>query len=77
MQSEGNYFSAFLVISGSINFQLVKYKKLHINLPKQPLVNQRPWLIIGLLLAFIFLLATAYAYVNHKGKTFPDKPASH
>jgi uncharacterized membrane protein SirB2 len=43
-----------------------KFRKLHINLPRQPVVNQRPWLIAGLLLVVIFLLIAAWMYFSHK-----------
>lgn len=39
-----------------------KFHKLDVDLPHQPLVNQRPWLVAGLLLASIILIAIAYAY---------------
>lgn len=39
-----------------------KFHKLGIDLPRQRLVNQRPWLVAGLLLASIILMAIAYAY---------------
>lgn len=32
------------------------------DLPMQPSINQRPWLAMGLLLAFAILLIAAYAY---------------
>jgi cbb3-type cytochrome oxidase subunit 3 len=46
--------------------KLRKFRKLHINLPRQPVVNQRPWFIAGLLLAVIFLLIAAWMYYSHK-----------
>ncbi len=39
-----------------------KIRKLDIDLPRQRLIDQRPWLLAGLLLAFIILLTIAYAY---------------
>jgi len=39
-----------------------KFRKLNIYLPRQPLIDQRPWLAAGLLLAFIILLLAASAY---------------
>ncbi|WP_276503546.1 hypothetical protein [Terrimonas pollutisoli] len=53
------------------------YRKLSVKLPRQPLINQRPWLIVGLLLALIFLLATAYAYFNYKYKSANALPDIH
>jgi hypothetical protein len=51
------------------------FQKLNINLSRQPLSNQRRWLIAGLLFAIIILLFTAYSYFAHKKySTFPDQP---
>ena len=44
-----------------------KFQKLNIYLPHEPIVNNRPWLIGGLLLVLAFLIFTAYAYIQHKG----------
>ncbi len=41
------------------------FRKLNLDLPRQPLVNERPWLAAGLLLAFIILLMSAYAYFEN------------
>lgn len=50
------------------------FRKLNINLPKQPSVDERPWLAVGLLLAFIILLMSAYAYFdNLKEGTTPGQ----
>lgn len=46
-----------------------EYRKLRTYLPRQPIVNQRPWLLVGLLLAFIVLLIAAYGYFTHTGKS--------
>lgn len=46
-----------------------KFRKLHISLPVQPVVNQRPWLITGWLLAAAFLLIAACIYFSHKKST--------
>jgi hypothetical protein len=43
-------------------------RKLNVDLPRQPSVDERPWLIAGLLLAFAVLLMSAYAYRNNKKK---------
>ncbi|CAA9492549.1 MAG: hypothetical protein AVDCRST_MAG96-1581 [uncultured Segetibacter sp.] len=51
----------------SLPFMKRKFRKLTIELPLQPLTDQRPWLVIGLLFAFIFLLFAAYAYLASKG----------
>jgi hypothetical protein len=42
-----------------------RFKKLDINLPRQPIVNQRPWLIAGFLLAIAFLIATVLLYLSN------------
>jgi hypothetical protein len=41
-----------------------KYRKLHLNLPRQPLVDQGPWMIAGVLLAVLFLLVVVCAYFH-------------
>lgn len=46
-----------------------KFRKLQIDLPRQPVVNQRPWLIAGLLLVFIILLIAACNYYVYKKRT--------
>lgn len=42
-----------------------KFVRLDMELPRQPNINQRPWLITGLLLAFTILLWMAYAYYKN------------
>lgn len=42
-----------------------RFRKLNIDLPRQPIVDERPWLAAGLLLASIILLMSAYAYFDH------------
>ena len=44
-----------------------KFQKLNTYLPHEPIVNNRPWLIGGLLLVLAFLIFTAYAYIQYKG----------
>jgi type VI protein secretion system component VasF len=46
-----------------------EFRKLHVHLPRQPLVNQRPWWIAGLLLAFIILMVAAWSYYTHTKRT--------
>jgi hypothetical protein len=41
-----------------------KFRKLHVNLPRQPLVNQRPWLIAGYVFAAAFLLLAVLLYLS-------------
>ena len=43
-----------------------EFRELEVHLPRQPVVNQRPWWIAGLLLAFIILLCAAWSYFVHK-----------
>lgn len=51
-----------------------EFRKLRVRLPRQPLVNQRPWWIAGLLLAFIILLIAAWSYyANKKRLALPEK----
>jgi hypothetical protein len=42
-----------------------EFRKLDIDLPRQPSVNEPPWLTAGLLLAFIILLMSAHAYFEN------------
>jgi hypothetical protein len=44
-----------------------KFRKLNIDLPLEPIANDRPWFIAGLLGAFAFLIFVAYAFLKHKG----------
>ncbi len=48
-----------------------KFRKLRIYLPRQPLVNDRPWLIAGLLLVLIILLFVVYCYIVAVDKAKP------
>jgi hypothetical protein len=51
-----------------------EFRKLHVDLPRQPVVNQRPWLIVGLLLVFIILLiAACNYYVYTKRSVLPER----
>jgi hypothetical protein len=52
-----------------------EYRKLDIDLPRQPLPRQRGWLIAGLILAFGILIMTAYEYIEHK--RFAASPEQH
>ncbi|MEP7232642.1 MAG: hypothetical protein ABI691_20445 [Ginsengibacter sp.] len=45
-----------------------KFRKLDIDLPRQTLFNQRPWLVAGLILAFTVLLMIAFAYFERNKK---------
>ena len=48
-----------------------KFIKLRIYLPRQPLVNDRPWLIAGLLFVLIILLFVVYCYFESVAKGKP------
>jgi len=50
----------------------VEFRKLRVWLPRQPLVDQRPWWITGLALTFIILVFVAwsyYSYSKHKASS--------
>jgi len=50
------------------------FRKLKVHLPRQRLVNQRPWWIAGLLLAIAILFFAAWSYFAHKKHTiFPER----
>jgi len=46
-----------------------EFKKLRMDLPRQPLTRQRPWLIAGFVLVFIILLIAAYGYFSEKKRS--------
>jgi hypothetical protein len=46
-----------------------EFQKLPIDLPRQPLVNQRPWWIAGLVLTFLILLFAAWSYFAYKKRS--------
>ena len=56
----------FVIFSKHFFMAQKKFRKLQIDLPRQPVVNQRPWLIAGLLLVFIILLIAACNYYVYK-----------
>jgi hypothetical protein len=43
-----------------------EFRKLNIDLPRQPLSEQQSWLVAGILLAFAILVITAYSYIVFK-----------
>lgn len=55
------------------SMQQKKFKKLYIYLPRQPLVNDRPWMIAGILFVFIILLFVIYCYLHAVAKEHPKK----
>jgi len=44
-----------------------KFRKLDIELPIEPITNDRPWAIAGMLCALAFVMIVAYAFLKHKG----------
>jgi hypothetical protein len=49
----------------SIFMEPKDFRKLNIELPRQPLSNQQPWLIAGLVLVLVILLIAVCAYLEH------------
>jgi hypothetical protein len=43
-----------------------EFRKLDIDLPRQPIIQQRPWWIAGWLLVFVILLQITYTYFGHR-----------
>ena len=43
-----------------------KFQKLDVDLPRQPLSDQRAWLVAGLLFAVLILLFTVYSYLDYR-----------
>ena len=43
-----------------------KFRKLNIDLPIEATTDDRPWLIVGLLFAFAFVIIAAFAFLQHK-----------
>ena len=56
--------------------QYKDFRELDIDLPRQPVANQRPWMIGGLLLALAILVMAACAYLQYKKTTTVIKPTS-
>ena len=44
-----------------------KFRKLNIDLPADPVVNDRPWFVAGLFLAIVFVIITAFAFFKNDG----------
>jgi hypothetical protein len=44
-----------------------KFRKLNVDLPLEPITDDRPWFVVGLLYAFAFLIMVVYAFLSHKG----------
>jgi hypothetical protein len=43
-----------------------KFKKLEVELPRQPLSDQRVWQLAGLVFAFLILIFTLYTYLDYR-----------
>ena len=43
-----------------------KFQKLNIDLPKQPLSDQKAWMVAGWLIAALVILIAVYSYFNYK-----------
>ena len=48
-----------------------EFRKLRVYVPRQPIVNQRPWLIAGLLLAFLVFSLAVCGYLSYKKNAAP------
>ena len=46
-----------------------KFKKLNVDLPRQPLSDQQVWLVAGLLFAIAILLFIGYSYIDYINDT--------
>jgi hypothetical protein len=46
-----------------------KFRKLDIDLPRQPLVDQGPWQVAGILLLLIILVFAVFSYYNFTGES--------
>jgi hypothetical protein len=44
-----------------------KFRKLNIDIPRDPVTNVRPWSIAGWLFAIAFIIFTAYTFLKYKG----------
>jgi hypothetical protein len=44
-----------------------KFRKLHVDLPLEPVTNDRPWLIVGWVVACVFFIFVVCAYLKYKG----------
>jgi hypothetical protein len=74
IQNDHLFFNCLCNFSKQINFmEPDEFRKLRVRLPRQPLVNQRPWWIAGMLLAFIILLFAVYSYYAHKKRSASPK----
>jgi hypothetical protein len=43
-----------------------KFRKLNIDLPLEPITDDRPWALVGVLMALGFLALAIYAFLKYK-----------
>lgn len=43
-----------------------KFQKLDVELPRQPLSDQRAWMIAGWVFALVIILFTVYTYIDYR-----------
>ena len=53
-----------------------KFEKLDVDLPKQPLSNQRLWMVAGWLLALMIILFTLYTYLDYRNDSSSFQPSN-
>jgi hypothetical protein len=53
-----------------------KFQKLDIDLPKQPLSDQRIWMVAGWLLALMIIVFTLYAYLDYRDGNGSFQPSN-
>jgi hypothetical protein len=53
-----------------------KFQKLDIDLPKQPLSDQRIWMVAGWLLALVIIVFTLYAYLDYRNDDGSFQPSN-
>ncbi|MGI8635261.1 MAG: hypothetical protein ACR2KZ_07645 [Segetibacter sp.] len=44
-----------------------RFRKLDTDLPVEPITNDRPWAIAGLLCGLAFVIVIAFAFLRYKG----------
>lgn len=52
-----------------------QFRKLDIDLPRQPLADQRPWELAGIVLVVLILLFAIFSYYNFSGNPEGLQPA--
>ncbi|GEM_PF-2216252 len=43
-----------------------QFRKLNIDLPKEPLSNQRPWMIAGVMIVLLFVWFVLHSYLKQE-----------